>query len=277
MTLLSLTQIVDSVRDLPTPPVVVMEILNQIDNDDLDIAELADKVNQDPALTAKTLRIANSAYYASMVKVTTLHQAVSLLGMTTFRQIILNVALSGCFPENNCAGFSHREFWLHSNAVAQVAKLLARRLNFNQDIAYTAGLLHDLGILVLVTRHSQAYQLVLAWREQHQCDTQSAERQVLGSDHCIAGRELGLQWNFSDPIVNAIAGHHQPLQAGLGFLAGLVHAADWIIHSTADAEKTHPELDPILRESLQLDASSLASMRLQAQEILDNLQQNLEI
>ncbi len=277
MTLLSLNQIIDSVRDLPTPPVVVMEILNKIDNDDLDIAELAEQVNQDPALTAKTLRIANSAYYASMVKVTTLQQAVSLLGITTFRQIILNVALSGCFPENNCAGFSHREFWIHSNAVAQMAKLIARRINFNQDIAYTAGLLHDIGVLVLVTRHSQAYQQVLAWQSSHGTSTQTAEQTILGSDHCVAGRELGLHWNFSDPIVNAITGHHQPLQAGLGFLAGLVYAADKLVHSAIAADEQIVQLDDILSGSLQLDNSMLCNLRIQAQELLSNLEQNMEL
>lgn len=276
MTLLSLTQIVDSVRDLPTPPVVVMDILNNIDKDDLDISELTAKVNQDPALTAKTLRIANSAYYASMVKVTTLQQAVSLLGISSLRQIILNVALSGCFPENNCAGFSHTDFWKHSNAVAQIAKLLARRVSFNQDIAYTAGLLHDIGILVLVTRHSQAYQQVLQWQLAQQSATLSAERAVTGTDHCIAGRELGLHWNFSDPIVNAISGHHDPLQPGLGFLAGLVHAADALAHHPGATPQALVLPDAILN-SLHLDCSSLSSLQLQAEEILLALNNNLEM
>lgn len=276
MTLLSLTQIVDSVRDLPTPPVVIMDILNNIDKDDLDIGELTSKVNQDPALTAKTLRIANSAYYASMVKVTTLQQAVSLLGISSLRQIILNVALSGCFPENNCAGFSHKAFWLHSNGVAQIAKLLARRVSFNQDIAYTAGLLHDIGILVLVTRHSQAYQQVLQWQQAQNSSTLLAERAVTGTDHCVAGRELGLHWNFSDPIVNAISGHHDPLQPGLGFLAGLIHAADALAHQ-AIVDTREIELPEVILSSLQLDCSSLSAMQLQAEAIFLALKTNLEM
>lgn len=274
MTLLSLTQIIDSVRDLPTPPVVVMDILNNIDKDDLDISELTEKVNQDPALTAKTLRIANSAYYASMVKVTTLQQAVSLLGISSLRQIILNVALSGCFPENNCAGFNHAKFWIHSNAVAQIAKLLARRVSFNQDIAYTAGLLHDIGILVLVTRHSQAYQEVVQWKNAQHSSTLIAERAVTGTDHCIAGRELGLHWNFSDPIVNAISGHHDPLQPGLGFLAGLVYVADALAHHPG-VTAAPPELPEVILNSLHLDCSSISALQLQAEEILQALSTNL--
>jgi hypothetical protein len=92
----------------------LMDILNNIDQDDVDVRELAEKVSRDLALTAKTLRFANSAYYTTMVKVTTIDQAISLLGLHQVRQIIISAALTGCFPENNCPGFSHLQFWRHS-------------------------------------------------------------------------------------------------------------------------------------------------------------------
>jgi HD-like signal output (HDOD) protein len=99
MNRIAIHQIVEEVKDLPTLPAVVMEILNNIDKEDVDTHELADKVTRDIALTAKTLRLANSAYYATQFKVTTIQQAIALLGLTTVKQIIVTAALTGCFPK----------------------------------------------------------------------------------------------------------------------------------------------------------------------------------
>ena len=164
---LSLEEVTENLKDLPTLPAIVMEILNTLDNEDIDTAELAHKVTQDLALTAKTLRYANSPFYSTLIKVTTIQQAISLMGFDTVRQLVLSAALSGCFPENNCKGFDHKAFWRHSNAVAFTAKLIARRMNFNEDVAFTAGLLHDIGLLAMVSLYPRQFEEVIAYRKEH--------------------------------------------------------------------------------------------------------------
>lgn len=274
MNSISLVQITDSVKDLPTLPAIVMELLNNIDKEELNVHELALKVSHDLALTAKTLRYANSAYYSTMIKVTTIQQAISLLGLSTVRQIIMAAALTGCFPENNCRGFNHKDFWRHSNAVAIIANILAKHLKFNADVAFTAGLLHDIGTLVLVTSHAAHFEQALSYKQEHQCTQFEAERKVLGLDHALVGETLAAHWNFSDMMIKAIGGHHQPEVPGLGFLATIVHVADGIAHAlqvTSTLDHNPPEITALSWESLGLTPESLAKVEAEAQAELEKL------
>jgi putative nucleotidyltransferase with HDIG domain len=229
--------------DLPSLPVVVMELLGTIDQDDVDISVLAKKLSYDQALTAKTLRLANSSMYGLQVKVTTIQQAMTFLGFQATRNLIIAVAVTGCFPGGLCPGFDDKAFWRHSIATAACARVLARRVRLNQDYAFTAGLLHDIGRLVLVSKHPQRYQQVLSERAAKDCDLIDAERAVLGIDHVAAGVALAQHWNFSDTMRQAIAHHHDPETPGAGFLATIVHVANAIVHAL-DLAREQDELVP---------------------------------
>ncbi len=224
-------EIVKQVQDLPSLPAVVMELLDSIDSEDVDINVLARKVSHDQALTAKTLRFANSSFYGTPSKVTTIQQAITLLGVTNVRNLILAAALSGSFPENQCPGFSFKAFWRHAISTAVCAKLLARHVHLNPDYAFTAGLLHDIGRLVLVTRFPEHYAEAIAYRKQHDCYLLEAERAVLGIDHLIAGHALAVHWHFSDAMQHAIAGHHEPEKTESSLLVAVIHVADSIVHA----------------------------------------------
>lgn len=224
-------EIIKQVQDLPTLPVIVMEILNSIDKEDVDISLLAKKVSYDQALTAKTLRFANSSFYGTPSKVTTIHQAISILGMQSVRNLITVAAMTGCFPQGECKGFDFKAFWRHSIATALCAELLARHLRINQEFAFTAGLLHDIGRLVLVTRFPKLYESALKHRATHDAYLLDSERAVLGIDHVVAGHALAQHWNFSVPLQSAIAQHHDPQDCGSRSLAAIVHVADAITHA----------------------------------------------
>ena len=240
---LSYDDVVRNLDDLPSLPAVVMELLNSIDQDDVDISVLAKKVSYDQALTAKTLRLANSSLYGLQVKVTTIQQAITYLGFQTTRNLITAAAVTGCFAEGHCPGFDHNAFWRHSIATAACAKVLARQMRFNQDYAFTAGLLHDIGRLVLVSCFPNQYSITLAYREEHDCYLLEAERKVLGVDHVDAGMALAEHWNFSDTMRLAIGGHHDPEAQGAGFLAAIIHVADAIVHAL-DLAQVRDDLVP---------------------------------
>ena len=240
---LSYDDVVRNLDDLPSLPAVVMELLNSIDQDDVDISVLAKKVSYDQALTAKTLRLANSSLYGLQVKVTTIQQAITYLGFQTTRNLITAAAVTGCFAEGHCPGFDHKAFWRHSIATAACAKVLARQMRFNQDYAFTAGLLHDIGRLVLVSCFPNQYSITLAYREEHDCYLLEAERKMLGVDHVDAGMALAEHWNFSDTMRLAIGGHHDPEAPGAGFLAAIIHVADAIVHAL-DLAQVRDDLVP---------------------------------
>ena len=231
MSALVLDDIVKNLQDLPSLPAVVMELLTSIDQDDVDISVLAMKVSHDQALTAKTLRLANSSLYALQVKVTTIQQAITFLGFQTTRNLITAAAVTGCFAQGQCPGFSDKAFWRHSIASAVCCKVLARRMRFNQDYAFTAGLLHDIGRLVLVSRFPKQYQAVLAHQRRTDTELLDAEREVMGVDHVVAGMALAEHWNFSNTMKMAIACHHDPDRPGAGLLATMVHVANAIVHA----------------------------------------------
>jgi putative nucleotidyltransferase with HDIG domain len=242
---LSYDDVVRNLDDLPSLPAVVMELLNSIDQDDIDISVLAKKVSHDQALTAKTLRLANSSLYGLQVKVTTIQQAITYLGFQTTRNLITAAAVTGCFAEGHCPGFDHKAFWRHSIATAACAKVLARQMRFNQDYAFTAGLLHDIGRLVLVACFPNQYSETIAYREAHDCYLLEAERTVLGVDHVDAGLALAEHWNFSDTMRLAIGGHHDPEAPGAGFLAAIIHVADAIVHALDLAQVKDDLVPPV--------------------------------
>lgn len=231
MSALAIGDIVKSLQDLPSLPAVVMELLSSIDQEDVDISVLARKVSHDQALTAKTLRLANSSLYSLQVKVTTIQQAITFLGFQSTRNLITAAAVTGCFPEGQCPAFDDKAFWRHSIATAACAKVLARRMRLNQDYAFTAGLLHDIGRLVLVSSYPALYQQVLEQRAANDSYLLEAERAVLGVDHVEAGVALAEHWNFSDTMRLAIAHHHDPEAQDAGFLATIIHVANAIVHA----------------------------------------------
>lgn len=243
--LLTYDDVVKNLDDLPSLPAVVMELLNSIDQEDVDISVLAKKVSHDQALTAKTLRLANSSLYGLQVKVTTIQQAITYLGFQTTRNLITAAAVTGCFAEGHCASFDHKAFWRHSIATAACAKVLARQMRFNQDYAFTAGLLHDIGRLVLVACFPVQYEQALAYRAAHDCYMLEAERAVLGIDHVDAGMALAEHWNFSDTMRLAIGNHHDPEAPGAGFLAAIIHIADAIVHALDLAQVADGLVPPV--------------------------------
>jgi putative nucleotidyltransferase with HDIG domain len=228
---LSYDDVVRTLDDLPSLPAVVMELLGSIEQENIDISVLAKKVSYDQALTAKTLRLANSSSFGLQVKVATIQQAITFLGFQTTRNLITAAAVTGCFPTALCPGFNDKAFWRHSIATAACARSLARRLRFNQDVAFTAGLLHDIGRLVLVSAIPRQYSETWPGAPTMTATWLDAERAVLGIDHVDAGVALAEHWNFSDTMRRRSPGHHAPETPGAGFLAAIVHVANAIVHA----------------------------------------------
>ena len=238
-----LDDVIREIKDLPTLPTVAQEMLSNLDDDNTNLDVVCEKVALDQSLTAKMLRLANSSYYGANSKVVTLQQAVGLLGLKNVKELILMASIESSFPTSNCLNFDAKAFWRHSVATAISAELISRTLKMKHDFAFTAGLLHDIGRLVLVTRFPNDYQQVLAYREQEDCSLLDAERAVMGIDHVVVGWLLAKEWEFSDAIQDAIRGHHQPDDKNLNSIASVIHVANSIVHAL-DLSKTEYDLVP---------------------------------
>jgi putative nucleotidyltransferase with HDIG domain len=253
---ISLDEVITNIEGLPSIPAVVMEVLENIDQEAVNVFQLTRKIMLDQALTAKILRYANSSFYRTQSRVTTIQQAINLIGISGVRNLIMTTMLQFSFPEIHCEGFNFRTFWRHSIAAAVCAKAIARNMHLNQDYAYTAGLLHDIGRLVLVTRFTKEYEETIAYRAANDCHILQAERETLGTDHAAVGQALANHWNFSTGMSNAIAKHHEPDLTAGDDVASVVHAADAIAHGmdfSGDPDDLVPPLSMTVWNALNLD------------------------
>ena len=273
MTQITLQQVVGKVRDLPTLPLIVTELISTFDQADVSVSELATKVSKDQALTAKTLRLANSSFYGLQCKVRTIDQAIAVLGFDSVRALVTSAGIIGTFGSPGAGGFDFTGFWRHAVGTALCAKSLARLCGRNQEFAFVSGLLHDVGRLVLVTVCPQEYDEAMAYRALHDCDMLSAERAVLSIDHAVVGRALAEHWKFPELIRRAIANHHAPAGQDLGDIASVVHIANAIVHALDLAGQDDEPVPAIVQnawDSLRIDAAGLRRVFADTESEFDN-------
>ena len=255
-------EVIKRIHDLPSLSAVVVELMQTMEQEDIDVGALANKIALDQSLAAKTLRLANSSFYGMPSKVTTIQQAISVLGFHSIRTLVTACSITGSFPPGGSASFNFQGFWRHSVGTAVCAKLLARHLKLNGDTAFTAGLLHDIGTLVLATRFTAQYEDMLGYRMQHDCYLIDAERAVFGLDHAAVGSALAGWWKFPKAMQDAVAEHHLETHGATRSLGLVVHAANIFAHGL-DLSEIEDDLAPPISEAvwaaLALDeAASLA-------------------
>jgi putative nucleotidyltransferase with HDIG domain len=243
---LTLETVTQSIGQLPSLPAVVHQLLATIDNEQADTTDLARKIGQDQALVAKVLRVANSSFYGMQGKVASMQDAMVVLGFRNVRTLVLAAAMTGSFPKAQRAWFNEQIFWKHSLAVALAAKALAGGTSIHPDHAFTAGLLHDIGRLVLVTCFADEYRHVVESRTDTDDFLVAAENTQLGFDHSQVGAALALRWKFAPDVSEAVRCHHQKWRPEAPLLAALIHVADVTAHAldlTGEADALVPPLD----------------------------------
>ncbi|BAN36100.1 metal dependent phosphohydrolase [Sulfuricella denitrificans skB26] len=228
--MLTLDQVTRTIQQVPSLSVVVMETLASFDMPHFETADLAKKLNQDQGLTARVLRVANSPFYGMSSKVGSVQEAVVVLGFHNVRSLVAAAGIISQFPETGLPGFDRTGFWQHGIGTAACAQVLAKSLGQNQALAFTAGLLHDIGKLALDAYFHDDFQLALAHSADEDITLLNAESITLGVDHTQVGHELARRWKFPAVIQLAIRDHHQPERES-GTLTDLVHVANVLCHA----------------------------------------------
>lgn len=250
----TLEGLVKHLNALPSLSAVRTELLRCLTQDDVDLPQVARLVAADPVIAAKVLRIANSAFFGLPGQVDSLTQAITLLGFAGLRSLALASAVMDAFKTSpDTAWFDHEGFWRHSIATATCAQLLADWSGVNGSLAFTAGLLHDLGRLVMLTCYPQASRAACDHRQAHNLSWRDAERHVLGFDHGQAGALLAAHWHLPPSIADSMALHHEPDHPRAGALVQLVHRADRLAHAlglTGADDDAGPTLAADARDAL---------------------------
>lgn len=231
MTLLTQEQIVARLKVLPALPSVVCELLASFGNEEMDVGQLSRQISRDQALTARLLRVANSSFYGLQSRVATINDAIVLLGFRAVRGMVLAVSVNNLFRADQCPGFDPQAYSRHSIGSGLAARALALLTGRNPELAFTAGILHDIGELALASCFAEQYAEVLTYRQQHDCPLVVAERDILGVDHATVGGLLCDIWRFPPSLHSAVAEHHAPSGAMADSLADITHVADAVAHS----------------------------------------------
>lgn len=257
---LSIEQVVKVVRQVPSLSVLVMEILSTFNKKDVDFVDLVRKIGHDQGMTARVLRVANSPFYGHSGKIGTIKGALVVLGFHNVRSLVAAAGLIDHFPVATKPGsFNYLAFWQHNIGVAVCAHRLAKTLGKDQSLAFTAGLLHDVGKLVLNTYFTEHYAAVLTHCKTADVSMIKAERTILKLDHTQIGYELVRRWQFPVAIQQAIRNHHNP-ENEPDTLTDLVHVANILAHmldfDSADFNRM-PELSNAAWVRLAIDFETL--------------------
>jgi putative nucleotidyltransferase with HDIG domain len=225
----SLEELLSHSDALPSLPEIVHHVMASLKDDNADVDTLVHHINTDPTIVSRLLAGANASVFGLAAQVDSARQAFMVLGENRVINIILATALierySGQTDE-----YDSRGLWRHTLGVATCARALAERLDFNPEMAFTGGLLHDIGKLLMLTVAPTAYARVLQLHQNEDMPIVAAELAVFGYDHAAAGGQLATMWNLPYEISEAIAVHHDP-DSYSSDLGELIHAANVLSHA----------------------------------------------
>jgi putative nucleotidyltransferase with HDIG domain len=213
-----------ALRLLPPFPAIASRIMAMASREDVDLHELGCLVKMDPSFSAELLRFANSALFGMRREVTSLVSAIGIVGTERVRTMATVVALNRMVRASVRIG-ALRKVWVHSLVTAMIAEEAARIARMDREAAYTAGLLHNLGTLGLMSAYPGEYSRMLEVSDDFGFDLLATERDLFEIDHCAAGAYLAQDWGFPDELAAVIATHHDDPAPGEFNLYTLIHVS----------------------------------------------------
>jgi HD-like signal output (HDOD) protein len=223
----------EDIENLPSLPIMVQQIQKLIASPNSSMAQIGALIARDQAITARVVRLVNSAFYGFSTRISSIPQAIMLLGLNTIKNLVTGVSVVRMFsPEGNTELFDRQKFWLHSFSCAMGARMLAKALGRKEPEDYfLAGLLHDVGVLVLDQFFHEEFTSVLEHATEKHLDYYSAEKEVLEITHGHIGEAVAEKWRVQDFLMHTMRNHHDPSDIGEGTessrdIIEVVHIAD---------------------------------------------------
>lgn len=239
----SLIKRIQQCPNLPSMPAIAMEVLALAQSADADIPKIAKTISQDPALSGKILRTVNSSFYGRSQAVSTISQGLVILGLQSVKTLVLGFSLVTNLSKTHSKGFKHLGYWKHSIYAATAARTIASKLNVvQQEEAFLAALLMDIGMLVLDTVAGDEYGAVCEQAKTHE-ELVVTEAAALGMTHADAGGVLAGIWKLPPLLATPIAKHHDPASVDdpqLRKITELVHLAARCADVFVDEQAAEP-------------------------------------
>ena len=195
-------------KQAPVIPQLLQEMMTSFNQSNIGLDSIASKIAMDPVITARVLKMANSAAYSRGQDVESIAQAAVKLGLNKLRSLVIASSLTNNFQHEN--DFDIRDFWRNSFQVAQIAKAIASQTSLDPEVVFTCSLMHNIGELLIQSALPEEASLVALSQAQGQSRIE-AQHAVLNFDFTDVGLELAKQWNFTDTFANAIQQQLDPL------------------------------------------------------------------
>jgi len=194
---------------------VLSSIIRIINDPESSVKDLKDVIEIDPPLVAKILKVSNSAYYGYSKNITAIQEAIICIGFDAVREMALNQKVGEIFNESiELGGYSRRSLWKHLVAVALCCKLIYRREFMERgDNAYVAGLLHDIGLIVIEQFVRDEFKKIVVKAEENGVSIADLEKKYLGYQNSDVGVAMAELWGLPDELICGIGFHHKPLEA----------------------------------------------------------------
>ena len=262
-------QVVSNIRNLPTPPIVFHQIQKVINDPLVSAGQIAKILQEDPAMSVKVLKLTNSAFYGLAREVESVKQAVVIVGLEAIKNLVLSASVLDMFKGKDVDSDFQDKFWRHSLGVGFCARLLAKRAKsrgmIDPDSAFSGGLLHDIGKVILCCFLPKEYATVKEARDANtELDTVTLEEQVLGYNHAQIGAILAEQWKLPARLIDAVTYHHQPQTCPSDELIPyIINVANYVAKDTFyDQFEQHlvGAVGEGVLEYLQIDEASLETL-----------------
>jgi putative nucleotidyltransferase with HDIG domain len=221
-----MNDLLKQVEDLPPLPDIVVRLLHASRDPEISTREMVELIKHDPALTFKVLRLCNSSYYGLPRKINSIQEALVYIGTDTLVNFILAGCLSSFYQQaQEGYGLERGELWRHSVGCAIASRCIAAETSEAHSAqAFTAGLLHDIGKIVLDVYVREEFTAITTLVRQENIPFDEAERRILGFAHTEAGAHLARHWNLPDTLIDAIEFHQEPHKAKIDpLLVSQVH------------------------------------------------------
>lgn len=233
----TIDELINSLKDFPAMPNVITRALNIMQDPDAGAKELANIISYDQSLSTKVLTLVNSAYYGFSQQITSIARAISLIGMSKTKNLIMTVAMRPMLT-----GQGDKELWKHSITVAVGCEHIAKYLKIlDADDAFVIGFLHDLGKVVFNRKDPMLYNRVKETLSFNP-NVLEVERHFFGVDHAQIGSLLAKRWQLPLLINNAIKYHHSPNLSPMPVACALIYLVDLLVKDNFENYTLDPEI-----------------------------------